>query len=281
MQKPQETITSRQNSLITLTAKLSQRKHREAEGLFRFDGKKLFLEALTADLPLYAVLLRESAVASILAAAEGFSLPRDTRVAVLPDALFDKLSEEKSPEGVICIAKRLDKIHKIATIDKWCAENGGLSGARVLFLESVRDPGNLGTIIRSARAFGVHLLVLSEDCADIYNPRVLRAAMGTLFHQNVLICPDFLAALRTYGKHARVFAATLDERAVRLGEVALLSGDAVLVGNEGHGLSAAAVAAATDTVFIPMEAGVESLNAGIAASVLLWELYRAGGSHGA
>lgn len=280
MQKPQEMITSRQNPLITLVAKLSDKKHREAEGLFRFDGKKLFLEALAADVPLSAVLLRESNVAAVLDAAAAYSLPRDVRVALLPDALFDKISEEKSPDGVICVAKYLDKIHKIATIDKWCAENGTLDGARVLFLESVRDPGNLGTIIRSARAFGTDLLVLSADCADIYNPRVLRAAMGTLFRQRVLICPDFVGAVRAYGAHARVFAATLNERAVQLGAVQLQKGDAVLVGNEGHGLSEAAVAAATDTVFIPMEAGVESLNAGIAASVLLWELYRGGMGNG-
>ena len=279
MQKPQEIITSRQNALITLVAKLSARKHREAEGLFRFDGKKLFLEALAAELPLYAVLLKESNADAILAAASDFSLPRGTRLVLLPDTLFDKLSEENSPEGVICIAKYLDKIHKIATIDKWCAENGTLSGARVLFLESVRDPGNLGTIIRSARAFGTDLLVLSSDCADIYNPRVLRAAMGTIFHQPILVCPDLIEAVRTYGKTARVFAATLNERAVRLGQVRLAPGDAMLVGNEGHGLSDAAVAAATDTVFIPMAEGVESLNAGVAASVLLWELYREGGAY--
>ena len=277
MQKPQEIITSRQNALVTLAAKLTLAKHRAAEGLFRFDGKKLFLEALCADVPLYAVLLRQSCVASLLTAAADFSLASAVRVACLPDALFDRISEEKSPEGVICIAKRLDKIHKIATIDKWCAENGDLAGARVLFLESLRDPGNLGTIIRSAKAFGVQLVVLSEDCADIYNPRVLRAAMGTLFTQPVLICPDFPGAIRAFGRWGRVFAATLNERAVRLGEVTLRAGDAVLVGNEGHGLSQAAVDAATDTVFIPMAEGVESLNAGIAASVLLWELYRAGG----
>lgn len=280
MQKPQETITSRQNSTVMLAAKLADRRHRDAEGLFRFDGKKLFLEALDADLPLAAVLLRESAADAILAAVGDRALPEGCRAVLLSNTLFDRISEEKSPEGVICISKRLDKMHKIVTIDKWREEEPAANAARVLFLESVRDPGNLGTIVRSARAFGVDLLVLSADCADIYNPRVLRAAMGTLFHQRICITQDLVSVVREYGKRARVFAATLGDRSVRLGEILLRAGDAVLVGNEGHGLSREVIEAATDSIYIPMEPGVESLNAGIAASVLLWELYRGNGYAG-
>ena len=146
--------------------------------------------------------------------------------------------------------------------------------SRVLFLESVRDPGNLGTIVRAARAFGVTALVLSADCADIYNPRVLRAAMGALFRQQIFITKDFVEVVRARAEGSRVFAATLTENAVKLGEAKLLPGDAVVVGNEGHGLSRAVIDAATDQIYIPMEQGVESLNAGVAASLLLWELYR-------
>ncbi len=274
MQRPEELITSRQNPLVSQTVRLAERKHREREGLFRFDGKKLFLEALAGALPLTAVLLRESTAGEILEAASAYTLPADCRSVLLPDSLFDRISEEKSPEGVICVAKRLDKMHKIATIDTWRKEDPLAGASRVLFLESVRDPGNLGTIIRAARAFGVSALVLSADCADIYNPRVLRAAMGTLFHQPIYMTKDFTEVVRHRAASARVFAATLTENAVRLGGVNLLPGDAVVVGNEGHGLSPAVIAAATDQIYIPMEPGVESLNAGVAASVLLWELYR-------
>lgn len=274
MQKPQEQITSRQNPLIVLAAKLTERKHREGEGLFRFDGKKLFLEALENNLPLTAVLFRESAVDLIVRAAGDRELPAGCRSVILPDSLFDRISEEKSPEGVICLSRRLDKIHKIITIDTWREAGLDVDGARVLFLESVRDPGNLGTIVRAACAFGVTALVLSADCADIYNPRVLRAAMGTLFHQKIFVIEDLVGAVRHWATHARVFAATLGARAVRLGEVKLRPGDAVVVGNEGHGLSPAVIEAATNSIYIPMEPGVESLNAGVAASVLLWELYR-------
>lgn len=274
MQKVTETITSRQNPLVSLAAGLAERKIRRREGMFRFDGKKLFREALLSHLPLYAVLLREENADEILNFVSDLSLPDGVRAVLLPGALFDRISEEKAPEGVICISKTLDKIHKIVTIDKCVSEKDVIPTGKTLLLESVRDPGNLGTIIRSARAFGVQNLVLSSDCADLYNPRTIRAAMGTLFSQRVYIAEDLVAVIKGLCTRGRVYAAALREDAARLGKIAFGENDAALVGNEGHGLSDAALAACSDTLYIPMECGVESLNAGIAASVILWELYR-------
>lgn len=274
MQMVTEIITSRQNPLVALAAGLSERKIRRREGMFRFDGKKLFREALLARVPLVAVLLREGSAEEILDFVGDLALPDGVRAVLLPDTLFDRISEEKSPEGVICISKALDKIHKIVTIDKSAPACNTIPVGKTLLLESVRDPGNLGTIIRSASAFGVKNLVLSADCADLYNPRTIRAAMGTLFSQNVYLAEDLVSVIGALRTRGRVFAAALCEDAARLGEVGFGENDAALVGNEGHGLSDAALAACSDTLYIPMECGVESLNAGVAASVILWELYR-------
>ena len=276
MNMPQELISSRQNPLIALAVKLADRKHREREGLFRFDGKKLFFEALAQGLPLTAVLIKQSAAEAIVQAAGGHSLPEGCRAVLVPDELFARISEERAPEGVIGICKHLKALHTSTDATLWHAQMGALKGARLVFLESVRDPGNLGTIIRAARAFGVDLIVLSADCADIYNPRVLRAAMGTIFGQRILVANDLAEIIALHGTQSRVFAATLTEHAARLGETSLVPGDAVVIGNEGHGLSEAVISAATDCIYIPMEPGVESLNAGVAASVLMWELYRGG-----
>lgn len=274
MQKVTEIITSRQNPLVSLAAGLAERKIRRREGMFRFDGKKLFREALSARLPLVAVLLREENAAEILDFVQDLSLPEGVRAVMLPGTLFDRISEEKSPEGVICISKALDKIHKIVTINKSASDRELIPAGKTLLLESVRDPGNLGTIIRSASAFGVKNLVLSADCADLYNPRTIRAAMGTLFSQNIYLAEDLVGVIELLRTRGRVFAAALCEDAARLGEVSFGENDAALVGNEGHGLSDAALAACSDRLYIPMESGVESLNAGVAASVILWELYR-------
>ncbi len=274
MEKRVEYITSRQNTLLVLLQKLSDRKHRRREGLFRFDGRKLLFEALGARLPLHTVLLCESSAEELLGQMQTYEVADAIRIVVLPDALFERVSEEKSPEGVICIAKHLDKIHKIVTINKDSDAANDLLPGRTLFLESVRDPGNLGTVIRSARAFGVVNLILSADCADIYHPRTIRAAMGTLFSQHILIVQDAPAAARALAGNRRVFAAALEPSAERLGRLTLSVDDVAVVGNEGHGLSREMREACTHSIFIPMEAGVESLNAGVAASVLLWEMYR-------
>lgn len=274
MKNGYETITSRQNPLLVLTAKLADKKHREKEGLFRFDGKKLFLEALSADLPLEAVLLKESTAPSFLAHVQAHGEKTSVRVAVLPDALFDRMSEEKSPEGVICLCRYLTSLHRRELSAGDGEGDPFASFGRVLVLESVRDPGNLGTILRTARAFGVGLVALSSDCADLYNPRTVRAAMGALFAIPTVQIEDIVSTVSRAAAHRRVLAAALTPEALRLGELQTRADDILVVGNEGHGLSPAMLAAATSPLYIPMEPGVESLNAGIAASVLLWEFYR-------
>ena len=134
---------------------------------------------------------------------------------ILSDDLFDKISEEKSPEGIICCAKYIDKFQKNITIYN-SADFFQMKNEQIVLLESVRDPANIGAIIRSAAAIGVDRLILSADCADIYNAKTVRASMGTLFSQHIDRVDDLtvaIAALRADGR--RVYAAALDERATR------------------------------------------------------------------
>lgn len=144
-----------------------------------------------------------------------------------------------------------------------------------MLLESVRDPGNLGTIIRSASAFGVDRLIISEDCADLYNAKTVRASMGTVFRQHIDRVENMPCAIRALRDSGRtIYAAALDSSALRLGEASLNSRDGIVIGNEGHGLSAETIDACSRCLFIPMAEGTESLNAAMAATVCLWEMYR-------
>ena len=146
---------------------------------------------------------------------------------------------------------------------------------RVLLCESLRDPGNVGTVIRTAFAFGIDWLILSGDCADLYNPKVLRGAMGTLFSQRILRVDDLAGAvtlMRQQGRH--VYAAALDDSAMQLGSFAFGKADSAVIGNEGHGLSEGVLRACDASVYIPMAGDAESLNASVAASVLMWEMCR-------
>ena len=267
-------ISARTNPLVVKLGKLNEKKHREEEGSFRFDGIKLLLEAIDFGAEIEYILVRDDAYERIMDSIEKHIGERDiclSGVLVrLGVSAFEKLSSEKSPEGVITIAKYIDKIRKICKIEK----DSVLSpDGKTLMLESVRDPGNLGTMLRSAAAFGFSSVIMTADCADIYNPKTVRAAMGAIFKLNVDIVENSVSAvlaLKNGGR--RVLAAALDDSAFRLGEIELNKNDVFLIGNEGHGLSSEAVAASDKTVFIPMTEGTESLNAAIAASVCMWEM---------
>lgn len=272
----EEIITSRRNQTIVEICKLTERKYREASRLFRFDGIKLCAEALLSGVQPAFILLRAGDVQRVSSRIEDICgrAPSDTgaRILVLENSLFDAVSEEKSPEGVITVAKYIDKSHKIATIDNKSAVFDTL-GDRIMMLEDIRDPGNLGTIIRSAAALGMDELILCGDCADIYSSKTVRGSMGALFRLRLTLCRDPAAAVK--GIHAagrRVLAAALTDNALPLREAGLVRSDCIAIGNEGHGLSRELLDAADGSVIIPMRAGNESLNAATAAAVFMWEM---------
>ncbi len=276
-----ETITSRQNPQILRAVRLQDRKHRQREQLFSFDGIKLCKEALLSGIAPEQIYLRASSMDRVLERMEQ-ELPEVdfshlSSLVKLDDPVFEKISAEKSPEGIICVTKYIDKCHKIVTINN-INDLGAYPVSeqeRILLLESVRDPGNLGTIIRGAAAFGIDRLIISEDCADLYNSKTVRASMGTIFRQHidrVDNMPAVIESLRSVGR--KIYAAALDHTAVRLGEVILDARDGIIIGNEGHGLSSSTINACTGCLYIPMAEGTESLNAAMAATVCMWEMYR-------
>ena len=277
MRVAQEIITSRQNRLVIEVGKLADRKARMTEKCFRFDGIKLLREAVANGLSVEKLLLAESRAEQILAEISTLGdspALRDAAVYILSDDAFSKVSGEQAPEGVVAVA-RFPSLHKRGgDASALISAASAVPEKRILLLESVRDPGNVGTILRSAAAFGVNLVILSADCADIYNPKTIRGAMGALFRMEIAVAEDLtesIGALRKSGR--RVFAAALDPTAVRLGKETFREGDAVVIGNEGHGLSPEAIRACGQSLYIPMEEGSESLNAAIAASVILWSMY--------
>ena len=277
MKVAQEIITSRQNRLVIEVGKLADRKARMAEKCFRFDGIKLLHEAVASGLLIEKILLAESRAGQILtdlSSVESAPALRDAAVYILSDDAFSKVSGEQAPEGVVTVA-RFPSLHKRGgDASALITAASAVPEKRILLLESVRDPGNVGTILRSAAAFGVDLVILSADCADIYNPKTIRGAMGALFRMEIAVAEDVTEAIGTLRKGGRrVFAAALDPTAVRLGKETFREGDAVVIGNEGHGLSPEAIRACGQSLYIPMEEGSESLNAAIAASVILWSMY--------
>ncbi len=258
-------ITSRTNPMIVATAALHEKKYRDERHLFLLEGIKLFREAVSSGLEIVSVFTSE----------KNYPLCKemmpDGDIITVSDSVLEKLSTEKAPQGIICVAKYIDKIHiinKIYSVEDFLSKNH-----RCLILSSVRDPGNLGTIVRTAAAFGIDELILSCDCTDIYNPKTIRGAMGTLFKQKISYAENLYDAVMTMKRAGyNVCAAILDKDSKRLDEMEINSKTAFIVGNEGHGIAPEIIEAASGKVYIPMEEGVESLNAAMAATVFMWQM---------
>ncbi len=269
-----EIITSSQNKYVALARALSDRKQRQKNSLFRFDGVKLLCEAAQRGAEIEFLLISEGAYDSVMDKAHRlYSLEIDRincRKIIVSDSVFDKISEENSPEGVIAVAKYDSGKHREYSASEITVDEC----ERVLLLESVRDPQNVGAILRTAAAFSVDRVIMGRDCADIYSSKTLRASMGAVFALKIDRVDSISLAvtkLRSLGR--RVYAAALDARAIRLGEAKFSPSDCVVIGNEGHGLIQETISACDASVYIPMALGVESLNAAVAASVLMWEFF--------
>ena len=268
-----EIITSRNNQFVKWASSLADKKNRKNDGYFLAEGVKLTKEAFEANLPIDYCIVSEGKKTSILESLGDLYKKEkydNCRFITVSDSVFEKISTEKAPQGVISVIKHLDFFRNLDIIYK---EDFFISkGERVLSLYSLRDPGNLGAVIRSACAFGVEHIVLSADSADIYNPKTVRAAMGTMFGVKVSIVSNFasfIEAARANGR--KVYAAELTENAKSIKEIDLSTEDIFIIGNEGHGIPREISSLCTGSVYIPISEGVESLNASVAASVFMWE----------
>lgn len=262
MQKNLEIITSRKNAAVLAAAALAEKKQRDKTGLFAFEGIKLLEDALGAGLEIEKVFATERAY--VRYAEELGTLAG--KLTLVTDEVYAKLSFENAPQGVFTVAKKRTQAGKAY---------GGRAFA--LFLDTLGDPGNLGTVIRSADAFGADTVFVGEGSADIYNPKTVRAAMGSLFRVDVRVCKDIAGDIEDMrAKGFEVYAAMLDKASRDVCELSLGEGKVgFVIGNEGHGVREGVRAACTGSVIVPMCAGPESLNAAVCASLLSWEVFRA------
>jgi len=248
-----EQITSRKNPWIqTLRALAADASARRAQGLFLCDGQKTLSDALHSAAAVDAVFWKGSADSAALSA--------DTAQYLLPPELYDYVCPLKNSPGPLFTVR----------IPERSAE-GPISNAIVL--ENVQDPGNVGTVIRTANAFQIGAVILCGSCADLYSPKTVRATMGAIFRQRVLTAA--LEELPALLKHngLPLYAAALSARAQDIHTLDLHR-SAVAVGSEGRGLSEDFLALCDGQLIIPMNPDSESLNAAVAASVIMWEMFR-------
>lgn len=256
-----ETITSRSNPLCTHFRKLaSSRSYREEQGEFLCDSPKLLGEAVKWGAEVAAVLFTQPP--EELARLEGTG----ARLVQVSESVMKAVSPMETPQGVVfsCRCARHDPPERLERDSR----------QRNLLLDGVQDPGNVGAMLRTADAFGWTVFLL-PGCADLYNPKTVRAAMGVQFRRTVY--RDTLSHAAALMKEAGVplYATALAEDTADLRSVDL-SRCAVIIGSEGRGVSAEALALCDRTLKIPMDETCESLNAAAAAAVVLWEGARNG-----
>jgi TrmH family RNA methyltransferase len=250
-----ERITSRTNPLMVRLRKLkSRRAARREEGVFLCEGPKMLAEAL-----------RWNAQIETVVYAQGTRLPElpdQTRVVEVPEDLLRSVADTETPQGVVFLCKGNSLTLPAA-----------LSGTRYLVLDGVQDPGNVGTIWRSADAFGADGLILCSGCADPWNPKTVRATMGAVFRLPVYECEMDPLAAALKERKIPLYATALRSDTEDLRKVKL-DRAAVVIGSEGRGVSEETLALCEKTLKIPMTERCESLNAAVAASVVLWEMAR-------
>lgn len=251
-----ETVTSRKNANVRfLRDFLRKKRMRDEHGVFAVEGDHLCGELVNSGLKVTFSAYTEKA-AEKYPETQKKLIEKANSTIVISEDISEYISDTKSSQGLFAIAEKR-------------AEGLPVNARRLVVLDGVQDPGNVGTVIRTAEAFGIDGAVLLSGCADTYSPKTLRAAMGSAFRLPFVSCgaEELTELLNGFA----VYGAILDNTAKQLGKVKFPEKTAIVIGSEGRGISPEVAEICNEKIYIPIK-GAESLNAAVAASVLLWEL---------
>ena len=251
------TISSKDNRIVKLCAGLSQKKNRDKQGLYLIEGENLLEEAVKNNAEIQTVLVRKGYEKTLWGL--------EDRAFMLEDKVFRSLAQTQSSQGVIAIVKK-----PRTDISQFKIGN---EGGNYVVLDRLQDPGNIGTILRTADAAGYKLVIVMEGTADVFSPKVVRAATGSLFRMPVVFMAsedELTEFVRAAGKK---LVATCFDTDRYYYEEELRSNIALIIGNEGNGISETLINRSDVKIKIPME-NTESLNASVAAGILMYEAVR-------
>lgn len=264
-------ISSRDNPKIKRLRKLySSKKARESEGLFVIEGIRGCVDAAACALfhnslkiaELYYVADSVEAYSKYLPTYYFDDIDGEKKFEITPE-IAAKISDTEISQGVFIVAERVDKQFGVRCVRK---------DGRYIVLDNLQDPGNLGTMLRTSDAVGVDGVILTGNCVDLYNPKVVRSAVGSMPRLNIYIeksCENALKILKNRG--IRTIAAVVKD-GIPITDYDFSGGCAVVVGNEGRGLAHESVRLCDDAVTIKMKGNIDSLNAAVAGTIFLWEM---------
>ena len=253
-------ITSNENINVKQYVRLStSKKARDEHNQFTLEGSRLLKDAVS----------EKSDIQTIFATETAFERDREflseysDKIILVSEGVAKRLSNTKSDQGIFAIVNKPE--NKLLS-------NCTLSGKFVV-LNNIQDPGNLGTILRTADAMGVSGVILCENCCDLYNPKVVRSTMGSLFRLKIYIENDFDGVLSRFRlEGVKTYAAVVSKQATEIRSVKFPLNSAIVIGNEGNGLKREHSALCDEQVTIEMNGNIDSLNASVAAAILMWEM---------
>ena len=268
-----ETITSTGNARIRNVINLKNKaKERREQDLFLVEGIRMFLEAPSDRIA--GIYMSESFYRKNAGNPKVQSILASCRFDLVSDAVFAAMSDTKTPQGVICLIRQFH--YTALELFAQPAENDRMKARPPLLmvLEDIQDPGNLGTILRTGEGAGVTGILMSSGCVDIYNPKVIRSTMGSVYRVPFAVAKDLKGTLEDWKQRGmKLYAAHLGGRR-SYDQEDYTGPTAFLIGNEGNGLTDETARLADHYILIPMLGQVESLNAGVASALLMYEAAR-------
>ena len=258
------TLSSKDNINIKNTVKLlNNAKFRRKTGLFVAEGLRVCYDAFLSGADIDTVFATQGALDKHPEKI-GELCEKSDRAFIVTNDIFSHISDTQTPQGVLCVIKTLDKVTEFDKIKY---------GGKFIALENIQDPNNLGTVLRTAEAFGVSAVVMTSDCCDIYNPKVVRGSMGAVFRLPFYTVSG-IAQFLSENPDLTSYAAVVDKDAEPITNISFAKSSVAVIGNEGNGLTESAVNACNHKITIPMGGKAESLNASAAASIIIWEMVK-------
>lgn len=237
--------TNIKNDKIKNIKKLNQKKYRDKENLFIVEGEHLVLEAYKKGM-IKELILEQDEI-----------LPIDVDTIYVTNDIINYISELETPQNIMAVCKKIEENEQL--------------GNKILILDQIQDPGNLGTIIRSAVAFNIDTIILGNDTVDLYNSKVVRASQGLMFHLNI-IKRDLKEIIPKLKENNYKIMGTKVTHGNSLKTIAKSEKFAIIMGNEGNGVQEEILDMCDEYIYIDMNEKCESLNVGVATSIILYEL---------
>ena len=244
-------ITSAQNEYIKKLSKLSSKKHREESGVFLAEGEHLAEMVCASTYVVETIIMTEEYYVKTPHKFSG-------DIILVPESIMEKIADAKTPQGVLAVVKMPEESEK-------------LESGRYIYCDNLQDPGNVGTVIRTADAFSFSGVILSRGSADVFSPKVIRSSQGSVFNISIVTDAD-IDFLKQAKKNFKITSTALYGDCVSVKEIKTQKNQIFVIGNEGSGVSEDILKLSDEIAYIPMTGKAESLNAGVAASILMYEV---------